>query len=449
MNKKLTIILLSLLSIISWSWAGYWGWMYKSSEKSPEISSQFILNSKYKLVFSLTGYTYSFMNGVSGEDKIQENTITFGDLDGNRSLDTVFVVERRWGNKLLWAVLLGEEPPFLIQATLTLPKDAEIVSISIKKNIITLDYILDSGDGRGWQEFVAKYRLNSGEGILIKESVISKSNTLSEHLLMNSDYWGYSDQIKVLKFQGGVYFTGSSSFSIYRTHIANLYNDGAEEVILITRNYEKNQYYLHVVEKMHNRFRILSSALLDLGNKSGEYLLGINVNNGIIELEFVRESECYDGYSETQAYTVERYYLKYGKLVRQPQKRVNNIEILSPAKGEVWRIGEPHKIILSQPWPFEEICFNYIKITLEGLNEEVNFVKGVLINENEWREYVSLEKGVSEYTWDTEHILRARNYYEQDLPILTPGAYTITISSTVTAYPEYVYETSGVFQITK
>ena len=128
------------------------------------------------------------------------------------------------------------------------------------------------------------------------------------------------------------------------------------------------------------------------------------------------------------------------RLDHKEQEGEINITLLSPKKGDVWKIGETHKIVLSQPWPFEDNCNNVIEI------RGGDFGYANLATKD--GRTIILKKGQSEYTWDSQHVLPL--FAESDKPIsATPGEYDLRIESYVADGPGYVLIQSETFQLVK
>jgi hypothetical protein len=253
--------------------------------------------------------------------------------------------------------------------------------------------------------------------------------------------------------------------------INDLDKDGTPEAIFLLND----SYYnvggstiqrwqtLNIAHKNEAKFSILDQATIEqatVGEGTGEGLATIKSlteTNGVIALDVQRETGCANLPARE---ILQRYKFANGKLMRLDQKEQEEhpeITLVSPKPGDVWKIGEPHKIIFSQPWPFEENCNNLIEI---DPTETSNFPYANLSGSN--GAVILLKKGISDYTWDTEHafghsadengaLYDKNGAYIKDSGVfsLAPGMYILHIESFIGDEDGYVGIYSEPFQLVK
>ncbi|MFZ2149965.1 MAG: hypothetical protein WAV15_02295 [Minisyncoccia bacterium] len=488
MNKKLAFALLSLLGISVLIGAVYWGWGYKrTNNPTPnpptqhlvKLNTEAILNGTYKFssndneIIFTDGISRRDGEGVTAESKIDENTISFGDLNADEKEDVVFAVHNKstYSNSKdhsvseykgidLYAVLLGSGSPFLVKnSSYYLDESTEIMSIDIENGIITMNFSVDSSDGHGRKEFTAEYKIDLDGYQLIRQSLRPKENVLSKYLIMNAIYspgTTFAGPNKELSYYEGVaqlpvqYEQDSSESEINKDFIVieDLDKDGTQEVVFLLDDWYYNVggssgqgwQTLNVARKNEDKFSIIDNATIEQASvgegESFATVKSLTVKNNIITLNIERETGCANLPAKQ---VVQNYKFADGKLVRLDQAEQEgeiNITLLSPKKGDVWKIGESHKIILSQPWPFEDNCNNAIEI------------RGYANLATEDGRTLILRKGQSEYTWDSKHILPF--FKDSDTPVsITLGEYDLSIESYVEDGPGYVLTHSESFQLVK
>ena len=497
MNKKLAVALLSTLGFVALMMAGYLSWEYKKlrqpSPDSQPISkqemedgefgnkTQSILNGTYK--FFSNDNEITFTDGISkregqgfiAESKIDEGAITFGELNADGNEDVVLVVRNQstyfdsegrkdeYNELHLYAVLLNNETPFLVKNISYLYDNTEIISIVIENGIIIMNFSVDSDDGRGRQEFTAEYKLDLDGDQLIRQSLRPKENILSKYLIMNAIYFpgttfagpntevSYHEGVAQLSVQ---YEQDSSESEINKDFIVidDLDKDGTQEVLFLLEDWYYNvggfsgqiDQSLNGAHKNGDKFSIIAQATIEQASvgegESFATVKALTAENNVITLNIERETGC----SNLPAKQVmQNYKFADGKLIRLDQLEQEgeiNITLLSPKKGDVWKIGETHKIVLSQPWPFEDNCNNTVEID----GGDFNYAN--LATED--GRTIIFRKGQSEYTWDSQHVLPL--FAESDKPIsATPGEYDLRIESYVADGPGYVLIQSEPFQLVK